>query len=164
MNAKGFASFRITRGIFESESERNRKIRIPKGIRPSKMFDILHKVSRPTEITGLRLQFRYQGHTYRPSFVLYRQPLWFLKATFGHQAKVTQKVRKSASNIKMYFEQFFIFLQKISTFITFLLKKVFCYRYVAYLQRNTHAELLDGCFPVNCLNIRRTPFLKNTSG
>ena len=110
------------------------------------------------------MQFRYQRHTYTPSFVFDRQPLWFLKATFGHQAKVTQKVRKSASNIKMYFEQFFIFLQKISTFITFLLKKVFCYRYVAYLQRNTHAELLHGCSPVNCLNIRRTPFLKNTSG
>ena len=110
------------------------------------------------------MQFRYQRHTYTPSFVFYRKPLWFLKATFAHQAKVTQKVRKSASNIKMYFEQFFIFLQKISTFITFLLKKVFCYRYVAYLQRNTHAELLHGCSPVNCLNIRRTPFLKNTSG
>ena len=96
--------------------------------------------------------------------MFYRQPLWFLKATFGYQAKVTQKVRKSASNIKVYFEQFFIFLEKISTFITFLLKKAFCYRYVAYLRRNTHAELLHGCSAVNCLNIRRTPFLKNTSG
>ena len=43
-------------------------------------------------------------------------------------------------------------------------KKAFCYRYVAYLQRNTHAKLLRRCSPINCLNIRRTPFLKNTSG
>ena len=43
-------------------------------------------------------------------------------------------------------------------------KKAFCYRYVAYLQRNTHAKLLRRCSPINCLNIRRTPFLKHTSG
>ena len=43
-------------------------------------------------------------------------------------------------------------------------KKPFCYRYVAYLQRTTNAELLHGFSPVNCLKIRRTPFLKNTSG
>ena len=47
---------------------------------------------------------------------------------------------------------------------TLLLKKAFCYRYVAYLQRNTHAELLHGCSPINCLNIRGTRFLKNTYG
>ena len=47
---------------------------------------------------------------------------------------------------------------------TFLLKKAFCYRYVAYLQSNTHVEILHGCSPVSCLNIRRTPFLKNTLG
>ena len=79
--------------------------------------------------------------------------------------------------MERYFKQFFIFLEGTSTFIisllerytgafilTFLLRKAFCYRYVAYLQRNNHAELLHGCSPVNCLNIRRTPFLKNTSG
>ena len=45
-----------------------------------------------------------------------------------------------------------------------LLKKAFWYRYVAYLQRNTYVELLHGFSPLNCLNIRRTPFLKNISG
>ena len=93
---------------------------------------------------------------------------------FGHQVRVTQKVRKSVKNIKMYL--FFTFLDRTSTFIiyleryteavlqTLLLKKAFCYRYVAYLQRNTYAELLHGSSPVNCLNIRRTPFFKNISG
>ena len=101
----------------------------------------------------------------------------FWKLTFGHQVKVTQKVRKSVYNIKRCFKQFFTFLERTSTFIIALfraiygssypdvfIKKAFCYRYVAYFQRNTHAELLHGCSPVNCLNIRRTPFLKNTSG
>ena len=97
----------------------------------------------------------------------------FRKLTFGHQANVTQKVRKSVYNSKRYFKQFFTFLERTSTFIislfranaeavilTFLLKKAFCYMYVAYLHGNSHAELLHGCSPVNYLNIRRTPFLK----
>ena len=81
----------------------------------------------------------------------------------------------------MYLKQFFTFLERTSTFTICLfreiyrssspdvfikkgLKKVFCYRYVAYLQRNTHAELLHRCSPVNWLSIRRKHFLKNTSG
>ena len=80
------------------------------------------------------------------------------------------KVRKSAYNIKRHFKQFFTFLERTSTFIISLFRaiyrssypdvftrKAFCYRYVTYLQRNTHAELLRGCSTLNCLNIRRTP-------
>ena len=44
LNTKGLTPFRNMRAIVKSESERNRKIRIPKGIRPSKMLDVLHKV------------------------------------------------------------------------------------------------------------------------
>ena len=42
-------SLRNARGIGEFEFERNRKIRIPEGIRSSEMLDILHKVKQPTE-------------------------------------------------------------------------------------------------------------------
>ena len=77
----------------------------------------------------------------------------------------------------MYFKQFITLLERTSTFIIFLfrainrgispdvfIKMVFCYRYVAYLQRNTQTKLLHEGSPINWLNIRRTHFLKNTSG
>ena len=109
--------------------------------------------------------------------MFYQQPLRLLKTNLWPSVKVTQKVRKSVYNIKRCFKQFFTFLERTSTFIIALfraiygssypdvfIKKAFCYRYVAYFQRNTHAELLHGCSPVNCLNIRRTPFLKTPLG
>ena len=120
------------------------------------------------------MQFTHQRRTSTPSFVLYQQRLWLLKTNLWPSS---ESHAKSVYNIKRYFKQFFTFLERTSTFIislfrayteavalTFLLKKAFCYSYVAYLQRNTHAELLHAYSPVNCLNIRGTPFLKNTSG
>ena len=41
LNTKGLTPFRNVRAIVKSKSERNRKIRIPKGIRPSEMLDVL---------------------------------------------------------------------------------------------------------------------------
>ena len=96
---------------------------------------------------------------------------------FDHQAKVTQKVRKSVNNKNVFQTVFYllranlhiynlsIYLEQYTEAVlqTLLLKKEFCYRFVTYPQRNTRAELLHGCSPVNCLNIRRAPFLKNTS-
>ena len=135
------------------------------------MLDILHKVKWPTECnSGTK-----DAHIH-PLSCFINNHYGLKKLTFGYQAKVTQKNRKSVYNIKMYFKQFFTFLERISTIIiyleryteavilTFLLNKEFYCRYVAYLQRNTHADLLHGCSPVKCLNIRRTPFLRNTFG
>ena len=160
MNTKDLASFQNAKGTVESKSERNRKIRIPKGIRPSEMLDIWYKVKQRTEKKNLRLQFRYQRRIYTPSFVFYQQPLWLLKVTFGHQTKVSQKVRK----MKMYFKLFFIFLERTSTFIISLFralyrssssdaftKKDILLQVRSYLQRNTHVERLHGCSSVNCL-------------
>ena len=79
----------------------------------------------------------------------------FWNLTFGHQAKVTYKVRKSVYNIEMYFKQISTCLEKTSAFITSTFrtiyissllevlskKRAFCCRYVAYLQKNTHAEV-----------------------
>ena len=54
LNTKGLTSFRNAKGTVESESKRNRKIRIPKGIHPfkrksrkklEKMFIILKCIS-----------------------------------------------------------------------------------------------------------------------
>ena len=44
----------------------------------------------------------------------------FWKLTFGHQVKVTQKVRKS-----VYFKQFFTFLERTSTFIISLIRAIY---------------------------------------
>ena len=86
----------------------------------------------------------------------------FWKLTFGHQAKVAYKVRKSVYSI----EKFFTCLERSSIFITFRFrtiyrssfpevfsKNAFWSRYVAYLQKSSVAvTLLHGCSPVNCLN------------
>ena len=44
---------------------------------------------------------------------------------FSHQTKVTQKLRKSFTNIKMYFKQFFTFLERNSTFIISLFRAIY---------------------------------------
>ena len=66
----------------------------------------------------------YQRRIYTPSFVLYQEPLRLLK-TFGHQAEVTYKVRKSVYNTEMYFKQFFTCLERTSTFITSIFRTIY---------------------------------------
>ena len=73
------------------------------------------------------MQLRYQRRIYTPSLVFYQQPLWFLKTniTFGHQAEVTYKVRKSVCNIEMYFKQFFTCLERNPKFITSIFRTIY---------------------------------------
>ena len=98
-------------------------------------------------------------------------------ASLATKRRLRKKVRKGVDNVKKYFKQLFIFLERTSIFIISLFRVIYrssspdaftkkdvCYRYGAYLQRNTHAKPLHGCSPVNYLNICRTPFLKSTSG
>ena len=49
----------------------------------------------------------------------------FWKLTFGHQVKVTYKVRKSVYNIEMHFKQFFTYLERTSTFITSIIRTIY---------------------------------------
>ena len=115
LNTKSLTLFQNARGIVESESKRNRKIRIPKGIRPSEMLHALYKVKRPTENKTCNSGTK-DAHIHPLScFINNHYDFW--KLTFGHHAKVTQKVWKSVYNIKRYFKQFFTFLERTSTFI-----------------------------------------------
>ena len=122
---KGITPFRNARGIVESETERNRKIRIPKGIRPSKMLDVLHKVKAYRK-WNLKLQFRYQRRMYTPSFVFYQQPLRLLKTHLWPSSEShVKKIRKSVYNIKRYFKQFFTSLERTFTFIISLFRAIY---------------------------------------
>ena len=125
LTCKDLASLQNARGIVESKSDRNRKIQSPKGKRPFKMPDVLRKIKWPTENktqdcnSGTKV-----AHIHPPScFINDHYRLW--KITICHQAKVTQKVRKKVSNIKMYFNQFFILLERTSTFIIFLFRVIY---------------------------------------
>ena len=123
LNTKSLTLFQNARGIVESESKRNRKIRIPKGIRPSEMLHALHKVKRPTENKTCNSGTK-DAHIHPLScFINNRYGFW--KLTFGHQVKVKQKVRKSVYNIKRYFKQFFTFLERTSTFIISLFRTIY---------------------------------------
>ena len=123
MNTKGLTPFRNARGIVEFESQRNRKIRIPKGIRPSEMLEVLHKVKRPTKNKACNSGTK-DAHIH-PLSCFINKHYGFWKLIFAHQAKVTQKVTKSVYNIKMYFKQFFTFLERTSTFITSLFRAIY---------------------------------------
>ena len=102
------------------------------------------------------------------------------KRIFGHQVKLTYKVRKSVFIIEMYFKQFFTCLERTSTFITSIFRttyrssfpegfsikgvllqicSVFTEEYLRIRIRikkcdfNTfEVTLLHGYSPVNCLN------------
>ena len=125
MNTKGLTPFRNVRVIVESKSERNRKICIPKGMRPSKIPDVLHKVKRPTENKTYDCNSGTKDEHIHPLSCFINNHDSFWKLNFGHQAKVTQKVRKSAYNIKRYLKQFFTFLEKTSAFIISLLRAIY---------------------------------------
>ena len=72
------------------------------------------------------MQFRYQRRIYPPSLSYFiNSQCGFWKPTFGHQAKVTYKVRKSVYNIEMYFKQFFTCLERTSTFITSIFRTIY---------------------------------------
>ena len=115
--------FQNARRVVQSKSERNRKSRILKGMRPSKMLDVLHKVKRPTKNKTCNSGTKDAHIHPLPCFINNHYGFW--KITFGYQAKVTQKVRKSVYNIKTYFKQFFNFLERTSTFIIALFRAIY---------------------------------------
>ena len=92
------------------------------------------------------------------------------------QAKVTRKVRKSFYNIEMFSNSFFTFLERTSIITTSIFRTIYKIsspgkKGVLLQMRSIFSKeyfnkvevtLLHGCSPVNCLNIHRTPFLKNT--
>ena len=92
----------------------------PKGIVKSKFRKehVLPKCQTScTKLSGipeikLKVKFRYQRRTL-DSFSCFSNNHY---GFFDHQAKGTQKVRKSVNDIKMYFKQFFTFLERTFTF------------------------------------------------
>ena len=123
MKTKDRTPFQNARRVVQSKSERNRKSRILKGMRPSKMLDVLHKVKRPTKNKTCNSGTKDAHIHPLPCFINNHYGFW--KITFGYQAKVTQKVRKSVYNIKTYFKQFFNFLERTSTFIIALFRAIY---------------------------------------
>ena len=123
MKTKDGTPFQNARRVVQSKSERNRKSRILKGMRPSKMLDVLHKVKRPTKNKTCNSGTKDAHIHPLPCFINNHYGFW--KITFGYQAKVTQKVRKSVYNIKTYFKQFFNFLERTSTFIIALFRAIY---------------------------------------
>ena len=123
MKTKDRTPFQNARRVVQSKSERNRKSRILKGMRPSKMLDVLHKVKRPTKNKTCNSGTKDAHIHPLPCFISNHYGFW--KITFGYQAKVTQKVRKSVYNIKTYFKQFFNFLERTSTFIIALFRAIY---------------------------------------
>ena len=121
MDTKGLTSFQNAREIVESEAERNRKIRIPKRISSSEVLDVLHKVKRPTE----NKTEDCNSGTKEAHILLLSCFINNHYGFFGHQAKVTQKVRKSVNNIKIYFKQFFTFLKRTFAFIISLFRATY---------------------------------------
>ena len=120
MNSKRLKSFQNARGIVESESKRNSKIQIPKGIRPSEMLDVLHKSKWSNEKKTWDCNSGTKDAHINPLLCFINNH----HDVFGHQRK-SPKVRKSINNIKMYFKQFFTFLQRTPTFIISLLKAIY---------------------------------------
>ena len=123
MKTKDRTPFQNARRVVQSKSERNRKSGILKGMRPSKMLDVLHKVKRPTKNKTCNSGTKDAHIHPLPCFINNHYGFW--KITFGYQAKVTQKVRKSVYNIKTYFKQFFNFLERTSTFIIALFRAIY---------------------------------------
>ena len=87
------------------------------------MLDVLHKVKRPTKNKTCNSGTKDAHIHPLPCFINNHYGFW--KITFGYQAKVTQKVRKSVYNIKTYFKQFFNFLERTSTFIIALFRAIY---------------------------------------
>ena len=109
------------------------------------------------------------------------------KLAFDHQAKIHKKLKykvKRVYNIELYSKQSFTCLERTCTFITSTFRIIYrssspevfskkgvplqiCSIFRIPMQKCdfniTEVTLLHGCSPVNCLNILRTPFLKNTS-
>ena len=71
------------------------------------MLDILHKVKRLTENKTYNCNSDTKDAHIHPLSCFLNNHYGFWKLTFGHLAKVMQKVRKSVYNIKRYFKQFF---------------------------------------------------------
>ena len=78
------------------------------------MLDVLHKVKRPTKNETCNSGTKDANIHPLSCFIINHYRFW--KLTFGHQAKVIQKVTKSVYNIKRYFRQFFTVLEGTSTF------------------------------------------------
>ena len=92
---------------------------------------------------------------YTPSFVFFRQPHWLLKTNFSPSSETRIKSSKKCLYYLNVFQTVFTCLERTSTFITsilrtiyrssfpelFSIKGVLSCRYVAYLQKNTHAKV-----------------------
>ena len=137
-------------------------------------------VIRPDSLP-LRLQLRYQRRIYTPFFVFFNNHIVIWKLIFGHQVKLTYKVRKSVFITEMYFKKFFTCLERTSTFITSIFRtiyrssfpevfsikgvllqisSIFTEEYSCKSVISIHFTLLHGCSPVNCLNYSHNIFLE----
>ena len=110
------------------------------------------------------IQFRVLSTTTTASLAIKRKSRKKLEKVLIILKCISNRFYLLRANLHIYNLSIYLERYTEAVFQTLLLKTALCYRYVACFQRNTRVELLDGCSPFNSLNIRRRPFLKNTSG